>query len=1010
MKVEDADESLRQPLLHTDVASEENSRNPHDVGDNGAVGPLRSGKTAAGIRATLQEARKKADAMKQIGQRVPRSSNASAGFENGFPATSAQSRVRRPPSPVLLPGVGQDTPPADNERDTFEPKSAAFEATRVAASDTNCTPETSALASREIVDGIHVSEGSQFGNRCDGGRGVGVGKSVSNEHEGLCSRVSFSPPVLQGPDSSNASNFDQRERAQDSAFMGSVAASREVSFGHGDTLGNNVCVTPGRGGEVAHTETAPAKRRDEDGVRFSDFEPMTALRNSVDRTKETPVETAARLRRDFGDASVVCILGGEKCDRYGMQDLIKSIAEKLCGSLPHTRVVFATGGATGVERSFASHCSAKFVVLNLLAVGDVYGNGTGQDVYEQQRAVLGLLGDVYISFAGGPGVAAEARAAFERGACVIPLIRTGGASSGMFDFPVDALNQPSWATKDQWSRLEREDAPVTDTATAVAALVGRALRTTSSKLCSRKSEQTAPTGAQKLYVSIVGATNLRQLNIVCDAPWCACEVQSASPVAQRVRCETRANCKATDPEWNETYVLDPWNVGEALEFTVYDKGLIGSKVEGRVTVPSSKFFPDGFDGELPIVGLDSSTLTVRIFPAHLVEDPVYAEQSDGESSGSSDVEAVEGEEGEDKEVHCVVSTKELEEEHGHKPLWRALVLFSVFFCLGSMYGISNEWSFTDSVYFMVITITTVGYGDLHFGTSWQERIFGGLFVFLGVSLAGSSVAVIFDKLQDHLEAQKQSRREARLEREKTAAVSDAYSKRRHAKAGLSWNEPEMVKMLDEEIDCLRQRLKRCVQSLLIVLSLGIAGIMWIEDWSFADAFYWACVTMTTVGYGDLGPVTVGGRWFAVVYVLLAFCLVAEAISFLTAIPAELKKMKNQYAVLHQFGDSMNSAELNALLDCSTVRKLRTVSQNMASLRAPQISRAEFILWLLEKQGKLDVQRDIAPCGCVFDVLDTDGSGTLNQDDIQGISDNKDEFRTRMRVLTSCKSGVHAWDK
>merc|ERR1719195_440793 len=47
---------------------------------------------------------------------------------------------------------------------------------------------------------------------------------------------------------------------------------------------------------------------------------------------------------------------------------------------------------------------------------------------------------------------------------------------------------------------------------------------------------------------------------------------------------------------------------------------------------------------------------------------------------------------------------------------------------------------------------------------------------------------------------------------------------------------------------------------------------------------------------------------------------------------------------------------------------------------PHVLRSEFVLWQLMKQGKLKMD-DVAPCLATFDSLDTDGSGNLNQEDI-----------------------------
>jgi hypothetical protein len=50
-----------------------------------------------------------------------------------------------------------------------------------------------------------------------------------------------------------------------------------------------------------------------------------------------------------------------------------------------------------------------------------------------------------------------------------------------------------------------------------------------------------------------------------------------------------------------------------------------------------------------------------------------------------------------------------------KAKWFVRILFPLFVYvgIGSCVGAIEGWDFTDSVYFSAITITTVGYGDLH---------------------------------------------------------------------------------------------------------------------------------------------------------------------------------------------------------------------------------------------------------------------------------------------------------
>jgi hypothetical protein len=81
------------------------------------------------------------------------------------------------------------------------------------------------------------------------------------------------------------------------------------------------------------------------------------------------------------------------------------------------------------------------------------------------------------------------------------------------------------------------------------------------------------------------------------------------------------------------------------------------------------------------------------------------------------------------------------------------------------------------------------------------------------------------------------------------------------------------------------QLRQLLSTLLVFLpvlcfvALGLA-MGRIEGWSAVDSLYFACMTVSTVGYGDVAPQTEGGRAFALLYLPVGVITVANALSVL----------------------------------------------------------------------------------------------------------------------------------
>ncbi len=77
-------------------------------------------------------------------------------------------------------------------------------------------------------------------------------------------------------------------------------------------------------------------------------------------------------------------------------------------------------------------------------------------------------------------------------------------------------------------------------------------------------------------------------------------------------------------------------------------------------------------------------------------------------------------------------------------------------------------------------------------------------------------------------------------------------------------------------------LKNVIVLTVLAIFLGALGIMYTEKMSFEDGLWWAFVTATTVGYGDLSPSTDLGRIIAAVLMIFGIGLIGSITSTITS--------------------------------------------------------------------------------------------------------------------------------
>ncbi len=112
-----------------------------------------------------------------------------------------------------------------------------------------------------------------------------------------------------------------------------------------------------------------------------------------------------------------------------------------------------------------------------------------------------------------------------------------------------------------------------------------------------------------------------------------------------------------------------------------------------------------------------------------------------------------------------------------------------------------------------------------------------------------------------------------------------------------------------------------------VIMIGAGGVLihFAEGMSYGDGLWWAFVTATTVGYGDISPTTLYGRIIATVLMLLGIGLIGTVTSTLTSyfLKIQDKSTKNQVIDIIknklEHLDELSDDEVEDI--CSTIKGL-----------------------------------------------------------------------------------------
>lgn len=226
--------------------------------------------------------------------------------------------------------------------------------------------------------------------------------------------------------------------------------------------------------------------------------------------------------------------------------------------------------------------------------------------------------------------------------------------------------------------------------------------------------------------------------------------------------------------------------------------------------------------------------------------------------------------------------EEISGSENDQPMFGSGVLLTIalilYMALGmSYYSMIGGHDTLTAAYFCVTTLMTIGYGEV----GVHDQKFTTFYVLLGAGLIGTFFGMVAAQIMEE-EGEKTDQRLSLLGDQMIAIMTGDHPHHHPDPSSTSMNEThqpnmeamDVLNLTNYENEIMNLKIVGAINLIIILVTLfvGAAAMSNLEGWSFSEACYWSAVTVTSVGFGDVVPITDGGKVFTIFFATFG-CLV-----------------------------------------------------------------------------------------------------------------------------------------